>query len=378
MSLQIKTVTELVAEALAWIGASTKLTNFNAGSVVRTWTEVFCGVVGDLYTFAGEMLAQGFIDTATGFWLDRKAREYGIVRNAAITTKGVVLFSRLLPKSTNITIPAGTLVKSNKDQSGVERRYTTDAEVILLAGTTEIEADVTAEDSGSDYNLGAGSIVVMAIYISGLDSVTNEADWITQTGVDKESDTLLRNRLLLAWEELSQGGTAAAYVSWALSVPGVKSAFVDDNLPRGDGTLDVYIMDEAGSPAPALIAAVQLVVDANRPITADALVLGPDIIEIDLTLTVTPRVGWDIVAMEAEIRRRFSVYFGDVEDETLSITPIGVGKDIVLAQLVAVVMGVSGVYSVTFSDPVADLEIDPNEFPESRTITITMAAASTE
>jgi phage-related baseplate assembly protein len=153
---------------------------------------------------------------------------------------------------------------------------------------------------------------------------------------------------------------------------------VDDTLPRGEGTVDVYIMGETGLPDPALIDAVQVVVDANRPITADALVLEPDLVTVDLTLTVTPKLGWDIVAMEAEIRRRFSVYFGDVEDETLSITPIGVGKDIVLAQLIAVVMGVSGVYSVAFSVPAADIEVDPNEFPESGTITITMAAASTE
>jgi len=166
--------------------------------------------------------------------------------------------------------------------------------------------------------------------------VTNPEDWLTTVGVDEETDAALRQRCFLAWEELSQGGTAAAYISWALSVAGVKSAFVDDTLPRGEGTVDVYIMGEAGPPDPALIEAVQEVVDDNRPITADALVFSPEVVTVPVTLGVTPRAGYDTTAMDTEIRRRLSVFFGDIEDATLPITPLGVGKDVVVAQIVGI------------------------------------------
>jgi phage-related baseplate assembly protein len=82
--------------------------------------------------------------------------------------------------------------------------------------------------------------------------------------------------------------------------------------------------------------------------------------------------------MEAEIRRRLSVYFGDIEDLTLPIVPLGVGKDVMLSQLIAVIMGVLGVYSVTVNSPSTSVTINPNQFPELGTVTISMGAPSNE
>ena len=105
MSLKIKTYTELVADMLAAIGEKTGLTNFNVGSVVRTTTEVFADVVAELYAFGAGMLKQGFLDTATTFWLDRKAQEYGLTRKPAIKTEGIVVYSRKTAKATNVPVP---------------------------------------------------------------------------------------------------------------------------------------------------------------------------------------------------------------------------------------------------------------------------------
>ena len=374
MSLKIKTYQEIVTDMLAAIGEKTGLTNFNVGSVVRTTTEVFAEVVGELYAFGAGMLKQGFLDTATEFWLDRKAKEYGLTRKPAVKAEGTVIYSRKTAKDTNVPIPDGSIVTTPKDQSGTEYRYFTTEEVVLLAGELSVEAPVIAENAGNAYNVGPASISKMKTFITGIDAVTNPEDWITVVGVDEETDAALRQRCFLAWEELSQGGTAATYISWALSVAGVKSAFVDDTLPRGDGTVDIYIMGEAGPPDPALIEAVQEVVDDNRPITADAQVFSPEIVTIPVTLSVTPRAGYDTEAMDTEIRRRLSVFFSDIEDPELGITPLGVGKDVVLSQIIGLVMGVTGVYSVEVDEPVGNVSIDPNEFPELGLVTITMEA----
>jgi uncharacterized phage protein gp47/JayE len=218
----------------------------------------------------------------------------------------------------------------------------------------------------------------MKTYINGVDAVTNEADWIAVVGADEEGDEALRQRCYLAWEELAQGGIAAAYISWALSVTGVTSAFVDDDLPRGEGTLDLYIMGEAGPPDGALLEAVQAVVDGNRPITADALVRAPDAAIVTIHLVVTPRAGYDVSALDTEIRRRLSVLFGDIDDATLGLTPLGVGKDVVVARLVALVMAIPGVYSVTVLEPPADVVIASNQVPELGDVTIDMEAPSNE
>ena len=182
---------------------------------------------------------------------------------------------------------------------------------------------LSRESAGSAWNVGSGSITRMKTYINGVDAVTNEADWITVVGADEEEDEALRHRCYLVWEELARGGTAAAYVSWALSVTGVTSAFVDDDLPRGEGTLDLYIMGEAGAPDGALIEAVQAVVDGSCPITADALVRVPDAINVPIHLVVTPRAGYDPSALDTEIRRRLSVLFGDIDDPSLGLSPPG-------------------------------------------------------
>ena len=376
--MELKTYSQLVAELLASVGEYTPLTNLNVGSVIRTLTEGVAEVVGELYAFASDMLKQGFLDTATGVWLDRKAAEYGVTRNAAIVAEGVVSFSRTVPRTTNVPIPAGSVVATPRDQSGNEYRFLTTADAMLLSSEISVAVPVQAEEAGSAWNVGAGSITRMKTYLTGVDAVTNEADWISTVGADEEDDEALRLRCYLAWEELAQGGTAEAYVSWALSVPGVTSAFVDDDLPRGEGTVDIYIMGEAGPPDAALLEAVQAVVDARRPITADALVRAPDAVVVPIHLVVTPRAGYEVVALDTEIRRRLGVLFGDIDDSSLGLTPLGVGKDVVVAQLIALIMAIPGVYSVTVIEPAADVVVASNQVPDLCDVTIDMEAPSYE
>jgi len=378
MAPQIKTYSEIVSQMLSSIGERTGLTNFNVGSVIRTLTEVFSEVVGELYAFGAEMLKQGFLDTATEIWLDRKAKEYGLERKPAIKTAGSIIYSRPIAKNTNISIPTGSIVTTPKDQSGKEYRFFTTEDAILESGQISVQVAVIAESAGSTYNVGPTSISRMKTYINGIASVSNETDWITVVGVDEEKDSALRQRCFLAWEELSQGGTAAAYISWALSVPGVKSTFVDDSLPRGEGTVNIYIMGEAGPPDAALIESVQVLIDAKRPITADAWVLSPDIVPVIISMSVTPRSGYDPAPLEQEIRRRLAVYFGDIEDTNLPVQPLGVGKDVVVSRLVSLSMNVQGVYMVEVNMPATNVVIAPNEFPEQGTVTIIMEAASNE
>lgn len=376
--MRIKTYSEVLGSVLATIGARCSLTNFNTGSVIRTITEVYSVVLTELYAFASDMLKQGFLDTCTGVWLDRKAKEYGLTRREAVKTEGVVIYSRRLPRNTNVPIPQGSIVTTPKDANGIEYRYFTSAPAVLVAGELSVEVPVIAEVAGSAYNVGNGAITKMTTFITGVDLLSNASDWITVVGADAEIDALLRRRCYLAWEELSQGGTAPAYVSWALSVAGVKSAFVDDTLPRGEGTLDVYIVGEAGPPEPALIEAVQAVVDANRPITADALVRAPESVDVPITMSLTPKAGYDSTVIDTEVRRRLSVYFSDVDDETLDITPLGVGNDVVASRIISVVMAIAGVYSVRLTLPADDVTIASNQYPELGTITITMEAPSNE
>jgi len=372
----IRTYDQIVADMLAKIAARTKLTNFNVGSVVRTLVEILGSAIADLGDLTLACLKAGFIATATGYWLDLKAKEFGVTRHPAKATEGIVFFCRSVPKNENIVIPAGTIVSTLRDQEGKAYRFFTKEEAILATGTTEIEAAVVAEQPGAAHNVGPGSIQKTAIHIRGVDRVENRADWITSEGTDEETDASLRARCFLAWEELTQGSTERAYISWALSDARVTSAFVNSQHPRGQGTVNVYILGAGGMPSQSLIDDVQAVIDENRPLCVDALVLAPDEIEVDLDFAIVPRRWLPTSIIEAEVRKRLQGYFNPQGDPAYPwIEPLGVGEKVVFNQLVEIVMSVEGVYDVRFVSPTEDIDVDTDELPTIRTLAIRFEGA---
>jgi len=402
MSLNIKTFAALVSEALARIGVKSlaigkPITNFNTGSIIRTMTEVVSQPVSELYAYGAEMLKQSFMDSATGIWLQYKVKEFNKEKKAAVKTTGMVKYKRKVARNTNITIEANSIVGTKKDRQGNSFRYFTTAEAILEAGQTMVPVPIIAEFAGKAYNVEAGTIVEMRTFIAGIDEVTNELDWITRAGADEEKDDSLRQRGFLAWEELAGNGPKDFYKSIALGVPGVSSAWVDDNNPRGEGTIDVYVLGESGPPLPgsALIVAVQSAIDARRAPGADVRVYPPSTVAVGPWLTVTPLAGYDTVALATEIRRRLRIMF-TLEDksdtDSFDIPILGAGLDVVVAQIVHVVMGVPGVYSVSPTAftitregapietirPAVDIVIDADEFPTLSDIIINFTAASYE
>lgn len=379
--MRIKTFDEIVRDMLQKVATRTRLSNFNPGSIIRTLVEIVAFAIAELYALVAAVVKQGFLATATGFWLELKVREYGLTRKPAVTTRGVVVFGRRATTG-NVTIPAGVIVSTLTDQNGRQYRFVTTEAVVLQAGQAEIGVPVIAEQPGAGYNVGAGAIQKLTVYVSGVDYVRNDGGWITAEGADMETDEELRRRGFLAWAELARGGTRDAYVAWALSVPGVKNVFVDDTLPRGQGTVDVYIISTSGLPTAALVAAVQAVIDAKRPITANALAKAPTVRWIALDAVVTPRRLADTAAIETEIRARMETFFNPSasqnEEWIGALVALGIGRDIVLNQLRYVALSVPGVYDVAFNTPVGDIVIAPYEFPVLQSLGVSFAPATQE
>jgi uncharacterized phage protein gp47/JayE len=377
MGLRIRVFEEIVSSTISAIGERTGLTNFNVGSVVRTVTEVFSEVVGELYAFAGEALKQAFIQTASGLYLEMRAAERLVTKKRAVATRGVVVFERAVPGTTNILIAQHTVVSTPRDQAGLEYRYVTDEDAVLPVDDMSVVVAVTAEHAGRSYNVVPGSITEIRTHINGIGSVYNDTSWLTVEGADAESDDSLRQRALLAWEELTLGSTARAYRSWALSVPGVASVWVDDTLPRGDGTVDIYILGQGGTPSQALIDSVQAVVNERRPITAHALVRAPEGIEVNVELALTPRFGFDTETIEASVRAALGAYFGSSE-AIIPVRALGVGTDVMVSQIIATALSVSGIWDVGVVTPASDVVVDSYQMAQLGELTITWEAASDE
>lgn len=233
----------------------------------------------DARVFLAAFLPQGFPTEATGDWLDLHAAAVSLTRIQAARAEGAVRFLTL----GSGTVPAGTIVQTSTGSSN-ERRYvvTTDTEINNPGGPVPVRA----EQPGARYNAGQGVISTLVTLLPFVHAVTNDADWITVSGVDRETDDLLRQRLVLRWPASGAGTTYHAYILQAREVPGIVKVRVLDEHPRGQGTVDVYVAPATGAPSPDQIAQAQALIETRRPVTADVLALAPTLQPVNVNVTL--------------------------------------------------------------------------------------------
>ncbi|WP_298563425.1 baseplate J/gp47 family protein [uncultured Phascolarctobacterium sp.] len=376
----IKSFSELIDDARLKLAAGdSKITNWTVGGVFRTLVEVCCWGLAQLYSLLLTVIPMGFLEYATGKWLDLKAVDVDAKRRIAVKTQGRVLFSRsgeIDDLNMVVVISAGSIVKTNILDDGKELRYFVTQEMILASGETSIAVPVEAEFAGSAYNVGDGYIRVLVTHIPGIDAVTNSVDWLTLEGADEESDQSLRERYKLRWHELSTGSTAKAYESWAYTIPGVIDVSVDDSHPRGDGTVDVIIASTKGAPTEALKQSVKDYIDTKRPECSDVQVLSPVLktVDLDITLFLFPDRGEsEVVKTAAEtVIQKFFFYHDD--DDAIEAQKIG--DDYLNARLIRYLMAIQHVFNVRINSPAADVVVARSELATVGTININIERAT--
>ncbi len=332
--ISTKTWQDVVDELITATAQRTPLTNFNTGSVIRTLLEAVAQPISELHDLVKSVFSQVFIQTATGSWLDLKAQEMGVERIQASYTTGKVTFQRTDTQGA-LTIPAGTIVATQVYPDGSKYRFFTVADAVMADGEASVDVDVKAEHPGADYNLTAGTITVLETAISGVDFVTNGADWLTSAGVDEETDDSLRERLLARWQEIGTGSTKAAYEYWAKSVSGVADVLVLDDFPRGPGTVDVVISGPDGLPGPDVVDQVNSTIQANRPICSDVLVRAANAVDIQVQVTASASPdATDLTSIQSAIQSA-------IQGLTWRI-----GEDFRPARIIAAAMGVEDVVDV--------------------------------
>ncbi|MBP3812306.1 MAG: baseplate J/gp47 family protein [Acidaminococcaceae bacterium] len=372
-----KTFSELVTESRRKLGTSnSKITNWTIGGVFRTLVETACWCVSQLYSLMEKVVPMGFIEHATGRWLDLKVAEVGLVRRQAKRAKGMVIFSRTGNLGRAVKIPSGSIVKTEMQDNGQELRYFTTENVILPAGEASLNVSVQAEFEGAAYNVGEGYIRVLVTHIPGIDAITNVAEWIAEEGVDVESDEALRKRYKLRWHELSTGSTALAYQSWAYQVPGVMDVAIDDNHPRGPGTVDVIIASPAGSPTDALKREVKSYIDTRRPLCSDVVVMGPTLkpVDLDITLLLYPERG-SLADTRTEAEQILQKFFTMTDEET-DVDAQKIGDDFVRARLIRHLMEIQDVFNVVLTSPSADITVAVHELASRGTLDLKIERAT--
>ena len=348
---------ETAQDSLAAHGYLPVRLNLNKG-VVRGLLEIFCWGYWQIYSLLQRLLQQVSPDGATGRWLDMHAGSVDLSRRAATKARGKVRFARAVEtgQDTNITIPAGRIVRTLPDGTGRIFRYSTVATAVLPAGADHVDVEVEAEDYGAAANASVGQICELVTPVTGVAGVGNPADWLVSEGADEETDASLQRRYALQWQA-NNGCTKFAYMAWALSVPGVASVSILDRHPRGQGTVDIVVRGADVLPTEALLQKVREAVAPNVPINDDWLVKGP--VPVAATIDgVLEYTDGDPDAITTQAENRLRALFAETSP-LADVTALQIGQDLTLDLLTHTVMAVAGVTRVTWTSPTQDVLVVP-------------------
>lgn len=355
-----KTRAQLMEAAEArWRELGGFITNFNVGGVFRTVVELGVEMISAVHDLALAIVPKGFLQWADGEWLSAKAAEVSVTPQAARKARWNLLIGRPGP-SGNVVIPAHSRYRTRTTALGDVLIYDQPDQVILPDGQTSVMVLAEALETGSRYNVAPGAICEFVTAIPGVATVTNPADGLVTEGLDDEEPEAVRLRARLRWPSLSRGVIREAYEAFAREVPGVVDVAVQDQHPRGDGTVDVVIVGEAGAPSDELLAAVDASIRPRIPQCVDLLVMGPVLLPVTVVIRVIiPTDRGETAATEAAIVQAVESLLAT--GDLVNVPRLGVGRSLWLSRLLALAMAGPNVFEADVVEPAANVQADAGE-----------------
>lgn len=340
------------------------ITNFSSGGIFYTLMMLAFKLYIELITLCRTVLSNMFVTYAEGTWLELKAGDFAQKRKVAVKTQGKVTVSRSASGDA-VTIPAGQVFKTDADINGDVLRYIALADTVLQQGALSVDVAVEAEAEGAKYNVSKDQIVNTLTHIEGIDTVTNGADWITTEGSDIEDLESLRSRTLNAWAELSTLPTAEKYKNVCEAVSGVLFVRVDDDQPRGQGTIDIIVTGTAGAATDNLLAAVKTAAEAIAGPYDDIEVKSSTTVAQDISVTVTVSSSIDTDGLEDKVKSAITALLAVSKDRSLN--------ELTLSDInYAIRSKCSEVKNVAFTAPTADVVLNTDQIIIAGTLTITI------
>jgi uncharacterized phage protein gp47/JayE len=356
-TLKDETVTELQSEGFV-------ISNFQSGGVFYTILMIVLNVRIELVKLLRTVLSNMFVSSAADGWLEIKAADFAKKRKAAIKTQGKVTVARQA-SGEGITIPKGQVFKTIKDINGEELRFFALADTVLQQGTLSVDVPVEAEIEGSRYNVPQDQIKNSLTHIEGIDTISNGAGWITTEGSDIEDVESLRSRVLNAWAELSTLPIADKYKNVCEAVPGVLFVRVDDQHPRGQGTVDIIVTGTAGEATEGLLTLVRAAADAIKGPSDDVLVKSSTTVAQPITLTVTVPDSINSDGLEDKVVSALTELLKVQKNRSLN--------ELTLADIIYTVKSkVSEVQNVKVTTPTADVELDTDKIVIAGAMAVTV------
>lgn len=316
--LQTQTFDQLVQTEATAIQASSggALIDFSVGSILLAFAQAVAMVALWLQGLILQLLTTTRAATASGSDLDSWMADFGVTRLPAVAATGTVAFSRFTA-TTAATIPLGAVVQSTDGTQqffvvadASQPAYNDGDEAYLIpAGVTSIGATVQAATPGLAGNMAAGAISSLGQSISGVDSVTNPAAFLS--GAAAESDAALRVRFVNYLASLAKATKLAVGNAIVSVQEGLSYTLTEDYTYAGayqPGYFYVVVDDGSGSPPAPLLALVSAGIDAVRGCGVQFGVFAPVPVTASIAVTVTAASGYGHSAVAAAVQNAILGY----------------------------------------------------------------------
>ena len=311
------------------------------------------GAAHGLHGHLDSVAKNAFPGTADDERLRQWASFFGVYQLEAVRSAGGGLFSPSAGIDT--LLPEGTLV--TRDDG---REYAVMASTVILGANVVTAAPLRARLAGAAGNLASGSSLSLQSPIAGIFSAAVVGTEITN-GLDEESSSALRIRLLERLDTPPKGGGPGDYVAWAKLVPGVTRAWEYKWAPKVGFVTLLFMRDlDDGSPFPDAgeVAAVKAKLEEYAPIIGPPpIVQAPVALAIFLNIALTLEPGFNLATVRAAI-------YTSIRDMLATrFSPLNIAGVLHRSWITEAISSTPGEYNSTLISPAVDIAVAAFELP---------------
>jgi uncharacterized phage protein gp47/JayE len=303
MALIRKNYSDIIDSALRQLTQETTITQLSPGAKARALLEIVSRQISEQYQIFDLNLANAFLSTARGEFLNYIGEIVGLERLQPVTagtvsgSQNVIFYTfastfGAINGGSDITIPKGTRIWTSPSTSEADDSvyfYVTEQVVLPAAANTQA-IPVNATQQGDISNVGQDTLVNhdfenYSDFENGTLLVRNRASITSGRGLESDEDFRYRISKQVTASEM---GNETAIRLAALSVPGVADVSMVPYV-RGLGTFAVYIKSLEARVSDELVDAVQQTIDEVQSFGNRGYALKPKEIGIEMVLSLTYR-----------------------------------------------------------------------------------------
>lgn len=302
--------------ATAVQGVASRLVDFTVGSTLRAIDEAVSFVALWLQGLIIQVGALTRAATSNGTDLDSWFAQFGFSRLPAVAATMQETFGRFTASAQALVYPGASVQSQDGSVVFLVVVDTTNPNwnaslgaYVLPINTLSIAVTVQCAVTGSSGNVSANAINSMATAISGVDYVNNA--FLTQNGIDPETDTAARARFITYIASLQTGtliaiGNAIAGVQAGMI--GVIAENTQFNGSAQNGYFTAIINNGAGTATSTQLINAGNAIEAARPLTITYGVHAASPLTVNVSMTMTAQSGYTHSAVAALIQTAVANY----------------------------------------------------------------------